>query len=279
MDHRSAPFHTAKPCHLTLGELVDGDLQLTEHLIVGETPDDILRHIFILETIVDKILWRDAPLYQASYLVDHAIVEPLSQTRRDLSPALITVDLHADDKTLGCLHLPTVNRMFQIVRLYLDGTDGTLRRVDIRRVVHRRAGLLLEPCQTGGQLLQRQSLKFTTQGRVLGHGRKGIAFQHRLDVQSRPTAKDRRDTTRRNIAVGLQEILLVTIDIIFLARLADIDQMIGHLLTVDDVVVEILACAYRHASVHLPAVAGDDLPSYTMGQMSRQIRLPTCRGA
>ena len=38
VDGGAAFFHAAEPCHLALGELVDGDFQLAEHLFLGQLP-------------------------------------------------------------------------------------------------------------------------------------------------------------------------------------------------------------------------------------------------
>ena len=41
VDVGAAAFHASEPGHLSLGELVDGCLELGEHLVIGELPNDM----------------------------------------------------------------------------------------------------------------------------------------------------------------------------------------------------------------------------------------------
>ena len=48
MDGKSTTFHTTEPGHLTLGKLMDSNLQLAEHLIVSGLTYYIFRNKLIL---------------------------------------------------------------------------------------------------------------------------------------------------------------------------------------------------------------------------------------
>ena len=52
----SAPLHASEPRHLTLCELVYGYLETPEHFVAGDSARHVFRHIFIFQTIIDKVL-------------------------------------------------------------------------------------------------------------------------------------------------------------------------------------------------------------------------------
>ena len=95
----------------------------------------------------------------------------------------------------------------------------------------------------GGLLLQ-----FGAQGRVGRYVGEVIAAGGGLYVEAAAAAEDRRLPARDDVAVGLFEIFLVLEDIVFLAGIGDVDQVLG------DVAVfgQILARADVHSAVHLP---------------------------
>ena len=52
--------------------------------------------------------------------------------------------------------------------------------------------------------------------------------------------------------------MLIAIKIVFGARFFDVNQMIGHSVTIDEVVFKVFACAEVHASIDLTRVGTDD---------------------
>ena len=50
-DGGSTPFHTAEPCHLAFGKLVDGGFELVEHLVVGQLSDDVQGEVFVFQSV------------------------------------------------------------------------------------------------------------------------------------------------------------------------------------------------------------------------------------
>ena len=73
------------------------------------------------------------------------------------------------------------------------------------------------------------------------------------------------------------EIMLVTEYIVLFTRLADIDQMIGHKMTVDMVVGEIFPCPDIHAPIDLTRVGADDLRLQTVCQQRGKVSLSRSR--
>ena len=81
VDDGTTALHAAEPRHLALGKLVDGNLQLTHHLVVTEFSDDVLCDVFILQAIVGEVFGLDAAVKQTAHLLHHAMVETLMHGR------------------------------------------------------------------------------------------------------------------------------------------------------------------------------------------------------
>ena len=96
VDTESPSFHASEPRHLTLRKLMDGNLQLSEHLVVSEVSDDIFGDELILQTILYKVFGLYALPYQPSYLVSHAFVQTCLQATGDLLTTQFAVDVNAD---------------------------------------------------------------------------------------------------------------------------------------------------------------------------------------
>ena len=148
--------------------------------------------------------------------------------------------------------------MLQVVSLYLDGADGTLSRVYVGRVVHVGARLLLQLLEHRREFGEGATFQLVAQGLVLGHGRELVALQHRLDVEPRAAAEDGLRSPTLHFGVGLMEVLLILEEIVLRAGLADVDEVIRHVVAFHDIVVEVLARSDSHAAIHLPRVATED---------------------
>ena len=133
---------------------MDGNLQLTHHLVVTEFSDDVLCDVFILQAIVGEVFGLDAAVKQTAHLLHHAMVETLMQTGGDAAAALVAVDGYADDDTVDRRHLPQLGGMLEVVGLDLYGADGALARIYVGFVVHRRARLLFQFHEHVGQLVE-----------------------------------------------------------------------------------------------------------------------------
>ena len=149
MDRGAALFHAAEPGHLALGELVDGDFQLAEHLFLGQLVDDVLGDEFVFQTVVYQVLGVDALVVdEAAHLVDHALIKAGPQAAADAFTTRVTVHLHADDQ--GVFHGVGLGQGLQfgmqfVVAADFDGTGGACHGVDVavvaqglHRLQHRR---------------------------------------------------------------------------------------------------------------------------------------------
>ena len=108
---------------------------------------------------------------------------------------------------------------------------------------------------------------------VLRDRREMVSLEHALDIEPGPATQDWLHIAAFNVFVCLKKIFLILEEIVFGACLADIDQMIRYLPSVDNIVVQILACADVHATVHLPGIAGDYLSTEFISDMRGEIRL------
>ena len=167
MDGDPSPLHSAEPCHLTLCELMDGNLQLTYHLLVTQLSDDIECEVFVFKTIINQILWRHPRIYQPANLLHHTVVETLSQTLADAGSSQVAVDVESDHQTADGGEIGIEDGMFGIIFLDFDGTYGTLRCIHIGRVVHLPSRLPLIIKEQVDQLLQRFILQRLTQCGIL----------------------------------------------------------------------------------------------------------------
>lgn len=71
------------------------------------------------------------------------------------------------------------------------------------------------------------------------------------------------------------EILLILEEVIFRSRLADVDKVIGNMITIDYIITKILTCADSHAAIYLPRIAAQDfgllsIKMEAIGQCSRE---------
>ena len=117
--------------------------------------------------------------------------------------------------------------MLTIVNLYLYRTNGTLRSVKICHIVQR----LVLP-ENLFQLLQRTITQPFSEFRILRHGLHLVALQHRFYVKSRSATKDGTPLARKNVVVSHMEILLKAEQVILLASLTDVNQMVRYALVI-----------------------------------------------
>ena len=83
-------------------------------------------------------------------------------------------------------------------------------------------------------------------------------------------------TTFQNVIVGLQEVVLIAIDIILLTSINNIDEMIRNDATIDAVIDQVLTCAEIHSPIYLTAVGTDDLTVQTVGESDCERCFATC---
>ena len=71
--------------------------------------------------------------------------------------------------------------------------------------------------------------------------------------------------------------MLILKHIVFIARIADINQMIGNRLPIHDIIRQVFSRSNIHPSVKLPGIGTDDLRIQSSSQGSRQSRLAGSR--
>ena len=101
-------FHAPEPGHLSLGKLMDGNLQLTYHLVIRQIAKDVERKIFVFKTVVEQVFGRDF-LKQSPDLVDHTLLQTFVEPVGNLQAPQIAVDVHAYRKTTELRELALVN--------------------------------------------------------------------------------------------------------------------------------------------------------------------------
>ena len=137
----SASFHTPEPCHLSLGKLMDGNLELVEHLLIRELADDMERKVLVLQSVVDEIVGLQASVKQSSHLVDHASFKTFIESLGNTFAPHITVDVDADNQTLHRRITSELLGMSAVVVAYLYLAYGTFGCVGVGGVVERLIGL------------------------------------------------------------------------------------------------------------------------------------------
>ena len=90
----ASPLHSPEPRHLPFGELVYGDFELGEHLLIGDFPDDILGDELILQSVIDEVFGLHTVGNELSHLVDHPPFEAVVQAPGDACPSLLARDIH-----------------------------------------------------------------------------------------------------------------------------------------------------------------------------------------
>ena len=167
--------------------------------------------------------------------------------------------------------------MLQIVGLYLDSPDGPLTGVHIRRVVHVRAVSGLQLRQHLCQFCERLSFETVAQSLILRHRRELVAFEHRLDIESRSATEDGHRPFTYYIIIGIEEFLLILKQVVLRSRLADVDQVIGNLAAVNGIILQILSRSDIHPPIHLSGIGRDNLSANLCSQSCCHRRLPRGR--
>ena len=144
MDAEPPALHAAEPCHLALGKLVDGYLQLAEHFVAGGFTDDVFRHVFVLKAIVYKVFGWNPAIQQSTDFLRHSLVEPCLQSPGDFLSAVLAVDVHAKYHVWNLRECPLGHGRLQVVLFNPASPDGALGGVHVGGVVHRGARQLLQ---------------------------------------------------------------------------------------------------------------------------------------
>ena len=248
----AAAFHAAEPRHLPLGKLMDGYLQLAQHILTRELTQTAKGQVFVFQSIIHEVFGRHMP-EQTFHLLQHPLLHAVVKPLGNLLPAQIAVDIDAYRKATQRGEFPFVYLVFTIVLLYLDGSDGALGCIYISGIVQR-----LVCAEQFSEFLQRTSLKFLAQLRVLGYRHHLVTLEDGLDVEARSTTQDGKLTPAADVVIGIPEILLELEEVVFVARIGYVYQMIRDAHPLYLIVGKVLSRADVHPPIHLAAVCAYD---------------------
>ena len=79
----------------------------------------------------------------------------------------------------------------------------------------------------------------------------------------------------KNSVVGFQEIALIFVEIVFVARRMNVDEVVWNLLTVDSIFAEVFAGAEVHATIDLARVGTNDFAINLCSKVSGESSLAT----
>jgi hypothetical protein len=164
-----------------------------------------------------------------------------------LLAAFVTVDVYSYREAVDAHGVGLAYAVRLLVFLYLYGSYGSLAAVHVGRVVQ-----LLVCAEYLRQFLEAFSFERLSQFLVFRHFHHLVALYCALDVKACSSAHYRCLASADDVFVRFLEVALKLVQVVFLASLHDVYEMVSYLGSVlASVLVEVLACAYVHASVHL----------------------------
>ena len=83
MDVKSFPLHLPEPGHLTLGKLVDGNIQTLKHRIIIHLALYIQGQKFIFQAVANQLVLAHTLVNQCLHFFHHAALQTLFQTAGD----------------------------------------------------------------------------------------------------------------------------------------------------------------------------------------------------
>ena len=201
---------------------------------------------FVFQAVIDEILGVNAlDVDEAPHLVDHAFVQAGTQAAADALAAGVTIDLDTDDQCV--LHGVRLGEGLElgvqlIVAADLDGTCGARHGVDVAVVAQGLHGL-----EQGGQFLERLACQLGAQFLVAGDGWQLDALDDGLDIHARAAAHDHWLAAPTDVVIGPLKVLQELIQAVAVARRADVDKVIGHVV----IFGQVLARADVHTTINL----------------------------
>ena len=120
--------------------------------------------------------------------------------------------------------------------------------------------------QNFSKLFKRLVRERGAKGGVFRNGNQVVASDNRVDVHSASADNKRNEAARLHIQKAFVKILLVQKDRVLLAQVGHVNQMVGNLDAVKDVVGQVLSASDVQALVDLPAVGGNYFRSKRAGK-------------
>ena len=258
---------------------MNGRFELHNHLVVGQLADEVKGHELIFQPIVNQIVGSDALVEQTLHLIEHAVGEPLAQARTDARPSRVAIDRQTDVERLHHRKITASGFALEVVRFDFYGSDCSLTRIHVGGVVQHRTRTGFQRRQFGRQFRQRPSLERGTERRILRNVADVVIAHHTLHVQARAATHHRALSATADVLKGIEEIVLIAIEVVFRPGFDNVDQMVGHPSPRDAIIVEVLARAEIHAPIHLTRICADDLRIDAIGQSHDKRSFAAGRGS
>ena len=89
----ASSLHSAEPCHLTFGKLMNRNLKLGNHIVILKLSGDIQRQIFILKPVIYQVVRLYSSINKRFDLVHHTFVKTFFQSCRYAATTILTIDV------------------------------------------------------------------------------------------------------------------------------------------------------------------------------------------
>ena len=236
--------------------------------------DEIPCDVAVFQAVAQQAFLRHPAVKQRFHLFYHAFLQTLTQAYA------YAFDHHRSGKTDtndGVLHVGHVGigvGVAAMVLLYFERTEQAVTRFSVSVVVK-----FDVTSQAGCEFLVGIGLHAATEVGVDGCVGQLIALDHSLDIHARAPTKDGLATTRHNVVEGVDKVVLKLIDVILIACVVDVDEVVRDICVVYVIVGKVFARANIHATKHLARVGTNNLTAELVSQFGGETCLSTSRGA
>src|SRR6266571_411202 len=138
VDHGAVSLHSAKPGLLALGEVVDGAVQLLEHVVRGELPLEVAGREAVFEAIELQGLPWNAGSVQPGHLFEETMPESLLEPGGDTFSETGPFPAHPEHKRVDLRD--GLRRVALFVDSDFDGPDQTFPVQEVGGVVEAGGG-------------------------------------------------------------------------------------------------------------------------------------------
>ena len=261
-DLHSVALHAAEPSHLALGKAAYVGEEVAEELFLGALAQEVARDVSVFEAVAHQTLGADATVEQALHFGGHALFHACTQAALNAVDHLLARQHKAEDEVA---HGGQVGVGFGVAAgefLYLEGADEAVAGLGVGVVVE-----LDERGQAGGELLVAVGLERASEVGVDGGVGELVGADDGVDIEACAAAEDGLAAAPEDALVGGYEVVEEAVGVVFLAGVADVDEVVGDVDAVDVVVGQVFACAYVHAAEDLARVGADHLALQAVGHL------------
>ncbi len=227
---------------------MDSCLQLREHFIVCQDAGNIQCHILVFESIVNEIRRRNAAVKQTFDFISHSLLKPRPKPHGDSFPPDFPRNVKSyhdaveKPRIIGaCLH--RFVRVIFVIFLNFDSPDCSLHSIRVSVVMER-----LHRRKHRSKFIEVFTLKLLPQGLVFRHIGKPDSSDGIFKIHPGSSAYHGKETSAEHVGIGFVEVPQIAMEIVLLPSVSNINKMIWNF----PVFAQILACPYRHSTIHLP---------------------------